>query len=1247
MNLLVGNIYSFYVEESSTHKDGRYYSILNNKNTDENIYFPFALKKGANYELKVDAIKNEKVFLDLNQQIKEAYTNESIYSFEVIGVLKKEVRESNISSDFLEVIDELKIKRTVKPFDWQIKNGSPTVDKVDCKVNVKGNNLFLEQIVEEGLKHPYFEIGEIYSFKVLDVKDIRESTIKILKVKGGDGQIYSVKAHFFQFPNNIIGETVNCIFNGIDHNGNILLEQDTDEFVTYRDIFGSSENKNVFFDNINTYAKKIYSKLIQDYSARQNLWVLSFCEGLKKVISKKLNEYDYQETTDLIKVLIQSEKWILQSGFLKTFSNDKREHSKFAAESTISSYSFLRDTILEIQSSDYEGVLKDYTDKINIEIAEQDYKKTIKRILQIIRYSPFEIVNSSYIIQLLKKLSSLNLLGSNEYSLFLGVVNSRKRELKRLVITDDLPNFKSSEQLNSTHIDEYAKILYLNAYLLYKVNNLIKARNTFAQYLRTLSYLIENQVFRNKILNISLIIIDLNSHEISKDRLKYFFNNEIEPPSIENIKKVAKQFIDSINANDSFIHDIENSIEQGTILETEIVSFHETFVKINYKNFSGIVPVDMICGFLESRYLEKSFPVRVLKFNKDARHFIAYHSNKDLIQDSKTTNYKWDEVFEFFKKENKYLTSNNFLSTLNIGQELVGLVKNVNDEIGVFINLGPKDALIPIELMSWSRSVKPSDEFTEGQVIRCKAKTIQNGKITISVEDYFADPWEKFGSELINKHWYIAKVVNIKEYGVFFDLAPKFFGLLHKSKIDFEEDLESIFSKGDTLCVYVSGYDQKKKQIKIEDYRNVSVEDFSDRNVTNLLREQDDAKKGLFVQDESEDYKDIVKQIAYNYRNLSFFNRNLEDKIIYLNWSRLFFSLGHASQSYLAYYYAKYYSSIYNFYNMEVGNENLNEVKELVEEIENDETISEVFPFVKNIINSLKVMSHYGDTSFSALNQLLETSFSNIISNTNRKLAKLVLSNNIIDIEDVPKDFYKKNKNTIVKYLRDGVIEIGSLSDIEDKDTPEAAKIIELIDSGESRNVEFKSSLYTPIMDSSTKEDIQRLKGLVKQFNKEGNQKAASAKEKEINDIIENVKPDDVKFSAMKAIVSFANTTGGVLLIGVSDDKRILGVNSEYKGESKSSNQDYYKKLFDDTVQRFISENIHACLEKVEILSVKGKDVMVVEVTESKNPVYIKENQSGKEISRFYIRRTASVIELDAKETIDYLSNKGQYLSNY
>ena len=81
----------------------------------------------------------------------------------------------------------------------------------------------------------------------------------------------------------------------------------------------------------------------------------------------------------------------------------------------------------------------------------------------------------------------------------------------------------------------------------------------------------------------------------------------------------------------------------------------------------------------------------------------------------------------------------------------------------------------------------------------------------------------------------------------------------------------------------------------------------------------------------------------------------------------------------------------------------------------------------------------------------------------------------------------------------------------------------------------------------------------------------------------------------MKTIIAFANTAGGILIIGRSSQGQLVGVNDVFKAEEALANA--------------ISDCIHpTILPEIEIITVEGKNLLVVQVSHWKAPFYLKKD---------------------------------------
>ena len=119
-----------------------------------------------------------------------------------------------------------------------------------------------------------------------------------------------------------------------------------------------------------------------------------------------------------------------------------------------------------------------------------------------------------------------------------------------------------------------------------------------------------------------------------------------------------------------------------------------------------------------------------------------------------------------------------------------------------------------------------------------------------------------------------------------------------------------------------------------------------------------------------------------------------------------------------------------------------------------------------------------------------------------------------------------------------------------------------------------------------------------------------------------------------KAITGFMNHRGGSLLIGVTDDGEISGLEFDY-ATLKNKNRDGFELFVMNLVTTRLGanycSNIHCLFYKIE-----GKDVCRVVIESSAEPVYLHEEK----VSKYFLRTGNGTRELDAREAISHISSQ-------
>jgi type I restriction enzyme R subunit len=156
----------------------------------------------------------------------------------------------------------------------------------------------------------------------------------------------------------------------------------------------------------------------------------------------------------------------------------------------------------------------------------------------------------------------------------------------------------------------------------------------------------------------------------------------------------------------------------------------------------------------------------------------------------------------------------------------------------------------------------------------------------------------------------------------------------------------------------------------------------------------------------------------------------------------------------------------------------------------------------------------------------------------------------------------------------------------------------ELIKQGESKTLEFKSSLRWDIRGGRNDEKV-------------------------------------ITHSVLKTIASFLNTEGGDLLIGVADDGSVVGI--EHDG---LESDDKFMRHLAQVVRNGLNDRASTCIDpKTQV--VQGKTVCVVSCQRSPEPVFLK--WKGTEVNPegdFFVRSGPGTVRLSPESTREYVRTR-------
>ena len=147
---------------------------------------------------------------------------------------------------------------------------------------------------------------------------------------------------------------------------------------------------------------------------------------------------------------------------------------------------------------------------------------------------------------------------------------------------------------------------------------------------------------------------------------------------------------------------------------------------------------------------------------------------------------------------------------------------------------------------------------------------------------------------------------------------------------------------------------------------------------------------------------------------------------------------------------------------------------------------------------------------------------------------------------------------------------------------------------------------------------------------------------------IGDLAPKILIHSSLKTLVAFANSNGGTLLIGVDNEKRIIGINNEYHSINPRllyQSRDGYGLYFDDLIRNYIGDSFSSLISS-KFLNFPEGDVLIVNVNQSKNEVFLLKDDEGRNCEQLFIRNLSSSKELKGSELAKFIKEKNLRILN-
>lgn len=234
--------------------------------------------------------------------------------------------------------------------------------------------------------------------------------------------------------------------------------------------------------------------------------------------------------------------------------------------------------------------------------------------------------------------------------------------------------------------------------------------------------------------------------------------------------------------------------DKGTVLEaTALLCDAEHNITVDLGGIRGIIPREQgAVGIAEGTVRDIALISRVGK--------PVCFTVSEIKEDSRTGAYALLSRAEAQKR-----CAREFISGLVPGDVIPARITHF-EPFGAFCDIGcGLAALLPIDSISVSRISHPRDRFSCGDDIRAIVKSIENGRVTLSLKELLGT-WEENAAEFGQGQTVSGIVRSIEDYGIFVELAPNLAGLA--------ELRDGVFV-GQQAGVYIKSMLPEKMKVKL------------------------------------------------------------------------------------------------------------------------------------------------------------------------------------------------------------------------------------------------------------------------------------------------------------------------------------------------------------------------------------------------------------------------------------------------
>ena len=269
---------------------------------------------------------------------------------------------------------------------------------------------------------------------------------------------------------------------------------------------------------------------------------------------------------------------------------------------------------------------------------------------------------------------------------------------------------------------------------------------------------------------------------------------------VEDGKGIATVSKKRVDADNSWVI-LKDAFDSKTDIEGKVVSAVKGGVLVSYAANTVFVPASqtgVAKGGDLSALVGTTQKVRLLEFDVAKKR--ALGSIKAILN------------------EEKKAAEEAVWATLEVGQEFVGVVKNLSN-YGAFVDIGGVDGMVHNSELSWKRIKHPSQVVSVGQEIKVYIKELdaEKKRISLGYKTQDMDSWYKFTQQYNVGDIVSAKIVSIMPFGAFAEVFEDVDGLIHISRISMERinSPADVLKVGDVVDVKIVEIDNENRKLAL------------------------------------------------------------------------------------------------------------------------------------------------------------------------------------------------------------------------------------------------------------------------------------------------------------------------------------------------------------------------------------------------------------------------------------------------